>query len=92
MLKNQSKLKIILLGIAIIFPTIFGIVCARLNFIPGNSVDKQVFGTALLPETLAETSGLQLFAIALICAMVIITAILTVIALSKRMTNKVPGK
>jgi hypothetical protein len=92
MFKNQGKLKIALLGMAILAPTLFGIVCARLNFIPLNSVDSQVFGAALLPQRLAESSGIQLFAIALICAMVIITAILTVIALTRRMSNRVPNK
>lgn len=92
MIKNNRKLKLILLGGAIFLPTLFGIVCARLDFIPNDSVDPQVFGAALLPKSLEQTSGLQLFAVALICAMVIITAILTGVALTRRMSNKVTGK
>jgi hypothetical protein len=92
MLKNQRRFKFALLGLAILLPTIFGIVCSSLKVIPGNSADKQVFGTALLPQQLTEASGLQLFAIILLCTMVIITAILAVIALTRRMTNRVSNK
>jgi hypothetical protein len=92
MFKNHSKLKWTLFGMAILLPTLFGIICAKLNVIPQNSADGQIFGAALLPGWLERTSGLQLFAVALICAMVIITAILTGIALTRRMSNKVSNK
>jgi hypothetical protein len=92
MFKNLMKLKWAVLGMAILLPTLFGIICARVNVIPPNSADGQIFGAALLPGWLKETSGLQLFAVALICAMVIITAILTGIALTRRMSNRVSNK
>jgi hypothetical protein len=92
MFKNQNNLKIALLTMAIVLPTAFGLLCNRLNLVPGNSEDPQIFGTALLPQSLTNTSGLTLFAIILICALFIITAILAVIALSRRVTGKGSSK
>jgi hypothetical protein len=92
MFKNQNKIKIALLAMAIVLPTVFGLLCSRLNLVPGNSEDPHIFGTALLPPGLTNTSGLTLFAIILICAMFIITAILAVIALSRHVSGKVSNK
>jgi hypothetical protein len=92
MLIKSKKIVGLLLGMAILLPTFFGIVCTKLNVIPKNSLDSQVYGAALLPEQLSRASSIQLFAIALICAMIIITAILTVIALSKRISNRDSSK
>jgi hypothetical protein len=86
--QNHRKLKLVLLIAAVMLPTFFSIICVRLNFTPSNSVDSMIFGTSLLPDKLTTTPVIQLFEITLICAMVIITAILAGIALSKRMTNK----
>jgi hypothetical protein len=88
MFKKNGKIKFILLALALVLPTVFGLICTKLNYIPGNSADPGIFGTALLPEKLAASSSLQLFQIVLLCAMIIITAILTGIALSKRMSDK----
>jgi hypothetical protein len=92
MMIKSKKIWVLILGVAVLLPTIFGLICSKLKVIPNNSVDPQIYGTALLPEQLSRTSGLQLFAIAMICAMVVITAILTVIALSKRMSNRISSK
>jgi len=88
MFKNHRKLKLIFLGAAVLLPTAFGLLCTKLHIMPVNSADAEVFGVSLLPNQLSASSGLQLFQFALLCAMIVISAILAGIVLSKRMINK----
>jgi hypothetical protein len=86
--KRWQKLKMILTVPAILLPTIFGVVCVKLHLIPVNASDGQIYGTALLPEQLMAIQGRQLFEMALLCAMITITGILAVIALTRRLSHR----
>ncbi|HSW58077.1 MAG TPA: hypothetical protein VLH15_06720 [Dehalococcoidales bacterium] len=89
MTKNKTKLKIAGIGIAVLLPTLFGLVCGLLKLVPFNSLDNQVYGAELLPLGLTQVNGLYLLAMALLCSMVIIIGILIGIVLTKRLAARV---
>lgn len=86
MLRLNTKMKIALIGTAILLPTICGVVGTRVSASLGDSLEQKMFGAALLPGPIAQTQGIHIFAIVLLTTMVIIAGILGGIVLSHRIS------
>lgn len=91
-LRMNKKLKIVLIGTIILLPTICGVIGTRLSITAGDSLEQKVFGAALLPEPIAQTQGIHVFAIVLLTTMVIIAGILGGIVLSRRISPRSSDK
>jgi hypothetical protein len=84
--KLNNKTKIAMLGAVIALPVICGVVATKWTISASNSLEQQVFGVDLLPEAIAQTQGIHVFAIVLLTTMVIIAGILGGIVLSRRIS------
>jgi hypothetical protein len=90
--KLNNKVKVAVLGGVVLIPVICGVIATKWSISGGNSLEKQVFGANLLPEPIAQTQGIHVFAIVLLTTMVIIAGILGGIVLSRRISLRNSGK